>query len=264
MKENRDAKKMALQKFYEYCVNHAYSEDPTDDFMDVFLESSGAVFFNTMKILLWTVDTRNGLGTDKFIKEALQHIVESPTIKTGFRVKFMDAVSKLGRWDILVNMIQYKISAKVRTMIYQKIERCIESGNTNCAKAMPRRGTEANRIRGFMKLSPKEWRNKLVPLCSKQLVALMSANKWSEIDYSALPTYLIVTYYNAFKKHDKDRFVEYLRLNPARSVTVSRILKKKLVRKPPATLTAVLAMQYMPDTIAKDKGGKQDVRSVRK
>ena len=262
--ENKDVKRFALQKFYEYCVNHAYSDEPIDDFMDVFTEASNAVFFNTIKVLLWTCDTRSGLGVDKFVKAALQYLTESESIKTGFRVKLIDALSRLGKWDILVDMIQYKISAKVRTMIYQKIERCIESGNVNCAKLMPRRGTEANRIRGFMKLSPKEWRSKLVPLCSFQLCTLMSANKWDEIDYSKLPTYLIVSYYNAFKKHDKKRFVEYLKANQARSITVSRILKKKLVRKPPMAITAVLGMQYMPDTITKDKGGDRDVRPVRK
>jgi hypothetical protein len=68
---------------------------------------------------------------------------------------------------------------------------------------------QANVIRKYLGLSPKDYRKMLVEL-SNTVEQLMCSNEWSAIEYSKLPSKAMSDLMKAFSKHDKERFGAYL------------------------------------------------------
>jgi len=61
----------------------------------------------------------------------------------------------------------------------------------------------------FLSFSPKRYRKTLVTN-TKVVESLMCANKWSEIEYSHVPSIASKNYANAFNRHDPSRYKSYL------------------------------------------------------
>ena len=71
---------------------------------------------------------------------------------------------------------------------------------------------KANMIISWLNVSPKEYRKTLSTLRAYLDVVEVkaSSNKWSEIDYKAVPSQANLKYKDAFLKHDRDRRIVYL------------------------------------------------------
>lgn len=214
----------------------------------------------TMTLLLWSLDTKNGLGEESYVHQAIGLILE---LKLSNEVKssFFQALERMKRWDIVVDYIP-KMRSRLIHMIAADIYQALKSHSVACAANMPRRGDTANRIRGMAKVvvpndieyfakdpeefTPKEWRSVLTPLCRNQIEVLMSDRKWSEIKYEDLPLLLICKYQKAFRKHDKARFESYVAGFPER---IQRFLKSVKPNSRPApkrilTYKEALAQKY--------------------
>jgi hypothetical protein len=77
-----------------------------------------------------------------------------------------------------------------------------------CAKWLARQGTEANKIRSYMKLTPKQYRKLLVGL-SNTVEQKMCAQDWSGIVYPHVPSVAAGRYQKAFLKHDPSGYAAY-------------------------------------------------------
>lgn len=77
------------------------------------------------------------------------------------------------------------------------------------SKWMPRKGADANKIRAYLKLTPKNYRKLLVGL-SNTVEQKMCARAWDEIEYGKLPSVASARYQKAFGRNDTDRYVAYL------------------------------------------------------
>ena len=77
-----------------------------------------------------------------------------------------------------------------------------------CAKWMPRQGAEANKIRSYMKLTPKLYR-KLVVGLSNTVEQKMCAQDWTGIVYPHVPSVAAARYQKAFLKHDPAGYGKY-------------------------------------------------------
>ena len=69
-----------------------------------------------------------------------------------------------------------------------------------CAKWQDRQGSNANKIRSYMRLTPKEYRKLLVNL-SDTVETKMCANRWDEINFSHVPSVAAARYQKAFGLH---------------------------------------------------------------
>jgi len=210
-----------LVSFYLLCARDPENKTLLASFTDSLYVSR----HKTMQVTLWTCDNRAGLGNDNIFKAVASEIAMSQALNISFKIKIVKSLIRLSKWNLVVELLKYRVPAKLRIFIFNEIRKALKFGNINCAKSMPRNGAVANRIRGYLKLSPTEWRGVLVPLCSDMVTVLMSANKWSEIDYNKLPTHIIVQYFKAIKRHDRERFFAYLDATPARAITIYRIIR---------------------------------------
>jgi len=77
------------------------------------------------------------------------------------------------------------------------------------AKWLSRKGTEANKIRKFLGLTPKEYRKLIVSL-SSTVEQLMCSKHFDVINYEHVPSVAMNKYRKAFYKRDPNRFVDYI------------------------------------------------------
>ena len=89
------------------------------------------------------------------------------------------------------------------------IKTALDNKDSLCAKWMPRKGTKANIIRRYLKVSPKIYRKVLVKL-TDVVETKMCAKDWDSIDYSKLPSLASSRYQKAFMKHDKSRYETHI------------------------------------------------------
>jgi hypothetical protein len=162
-----------------------------------------------MRILFWSRDVRGGAGERQIFKDIINYLgLYRPEALS----KVVTLIPEYGRWDDLFALF----GTKVEDSALDCIIKGLNSGNQLCAKWCPRPNTKnpkdkavALAIRKRMKLSPKEYRQLLVAN-TKVVEQLMCAKKWSEIEYSKVPSKAMSDYMATFSKRDTNRYSEYL------------------------------------------------------
>ena len=175
--------------------------------------------------LFFARDIRGGCGERKVFRVIFSNLVnENPELAS----ELLPLVPEFGRWDDLVWVYDNISSIKFRGLIAELICNQIladisanEEGKSVslCAKWLPSMNTSsantrriANALRLDLHLTPKEYRKMLSTLRKRIAVVErdMSANKWGEIDYGAVPSKAGLNYRRAFQSHDAERYEEYL------------------------------------------------------
>jgi hypothetical protein len=139
----------------------------------------------------------------------------------------ISAVPEYGRWDDIIPFISYpgvNISETVIGYVERQLNADIAAYVKNqpislLAKWLPSENTSskatcalAKVLRKQLGYSAKEYRRTLSELRKYLRVVErdMSANNWSNVDYSAIPSKAALIYRNAFKKHDGERYSSFL------------------------------------------------------
>ena len=164
----------------------AFAEDPTA----------------ALRILFWSRDCRGGAGSRFSFVEIIKYLQENNPSAFSQIFKFIPIY---GYWkDIFKNLSPSKelVSYICDTLID-------EQDHSLLAKYIPRKGLWFAELRKHMKLSPSEFRHYIVN--KTQVVEnYMCARKWSDIDYSTVPSVANKMYSNAFRKHDGERYASYI------------------------------------------------------
>ena len=164
----------------------AFAEDPTA----------------ALRILFWSRDCRGGAGSRFSFVEIIKYLQENKPSVFSQIFKFIPIY---GYWkDIFKNLSPSKelVSYICDTLID-------EQDHSLLAKYIPRKGLWFAELRKHMKLSPSEFRHYIVN--KTQVVEnYMCARKWSNIDYSTVPSVANKMYSNAFRKHDGERYSSYI------------------------------------------------------
>lgn len=95
----------------------------------------------------------------------------------------------------------------VKDQLRQKLNADIMSAGL-CAKWQKRQGAEANKIRSYLKVTPKQYRKILVSL-SNTVEQKMCAQDWSNIVYPHVPSVAAGRYQKAFLRHDPAGYGAY-------------------------------------------------------
>lgn len=152
-----------------------------------------------VRVLQHARDCRGGKGRrDVYIKLFKQLI----TMDKSLAVKVLNNAANIGRFKDIFEMAFNTVLEKDALKLLSSE---LNKGNSNCAKWCPRKGEDANKLRKWMKLTPKEYRAMLVKLTSAMGVVeqKMCANEWHAINYSAVPSIAAMRYQSAFNKHDE-------------------------------------------------------------
>ena len=173
-------------------------KDITPTFIGAMVEDSEVA----LRILQWTRDARGGAGERETFRKLFSYVLKKePALASRMLVK----VPEIGRWDDVLLAFGSGIEREALRMI------AFALNNTKdglCAKWMPRQGAEANKIRSYLKLTPKEYRKLLVSL-SNTVEQKMCAQDWTGITYPHVPSVAAGRYQKAFLKHDPVGYAEY-------------------------------------------------------
>ncbi len=194
----------------------------------IWTEFLGSYNENPLLSIVWLFfarDVRGGNGerrTFRVIFNRLAH--ENPDLA----IKLIPLIPEYGRWDDVVEVFSGEVPCKVRDEAYYAIWQQINSDLANekdgkpislLAKWMPSLTTssaktriKAEQLRCALNMSPKAYR-KMLSRMRRYIDVLeqrMSGNDWNGIDYNAVPSKAGMNYRDAFLRHDKERYEQYL------------------------------------------------------
>ena len=173
-------------------------KDITPTFVGALVEDSEVA----LRVLQWARDARGGAGERETFRKLFAYVLKTePEMASRLLVK----VPELGRWDDVLLTFGSSIEREALRMIAFALN---EVQDGLCAKWMPRQGAEANKIRSYMKLTPKQYRKLLVGL-SNTVEQKMCAQDWTGITYPHVPSVAAGRYQKAFLKHDPSGYAEY-------------------------------------------------------
>lgn len=170
-----------------------------------------------MRILLWARDVRGGAGERGQFRGLLRTLESSNPALAG---AIMHKIPELGRWDDLF-AYQDPINRNAALRMYAD---ALMDGNGLAAKWAPRLTSSkkaitagkkeklknANELRKFMMLTPKEYRQVLVG-STRVVEQLMCAKRWDEINFSHVPSLASARYQKAFGKNAAEKYSAYIR-----------------------------------------------------
>jgi len=174
-------------------------KDITPTFVGAMVEDSEVA----IRVLEWARDARGGAGERETFRKLFAYVLKTePALATRLLAK----VPELGRWDDLFVVFGSPLERDALRLIAAGLKDAATQGL--CAKWLPRQGAEANKIRSYLKLTPKEYRKLLVGL-SNTVEQKMCAREWDGIVYPHVPSVAAGRYQKAFLKHDPKGYADY-------------------------------------------------------
>lgn len=155
-----------------------------------------------LRTALWMRDAREGAGERELFSQVLRTLAEMdhPSLE-----RIIPVVPEIGRWDDLLVLLGTKHEVQVGELINS----ALASGNALCAKWMPRKGAEANKLRKLTAFkTPKLWRKTLVAL-SNTVEQKMCAKEWDTIEFGKVPSVAAARYQQAFNRNAPLKYAEY-------------------------------------------------------
>ncbi len=192
------------------------SDDIIEMWKDAFNEDAEIAF----KMLFYIRNIRGGLGERNTFRVLLKYVA---TNYPDFVMANLDNIVFYGRYDDLFVLLD----TPIENYVYEYIkEQLVTDSNADenepislLAKWMPSINTSSDKTRQLaykfcnaLNYSPAEYR-KLLSRLRKKLDVLevnMSANNWSNINYSSVPALAMNKSSNAFYNRDHDRFIKYI------------------------------------------------------
>jgi hypothetical protein len=155
-----------------------------------------------VRVLEWCRDARGGAGERDTFRKLFGYLIgANPDLAARVLVK----VPELGRWDDLLMTFGTPLERDALRMIAFALQ---ETNDGLAAKWMDRQGPNANKIRSYMKLTPKGYRKLIVGL-SNTVEQKMCAQDWTGIVYPHVPSVAAGRYQKAFLKHDPTGYGDY-------------------------------------------------------
>ena len=179
------------------------------------------------KMLFYAGNIRGGLGERRTFRICLRWLaINHPVVVRDN----LTNIPHFNRWDSLFvlvgtpaepemwNYIRDQLGLDMQAVIKEK-HGDKHVGISLLAKWMPTETAHAKETRALAKtamrklgVTPRMYRKMLSALRAhlKVVESLMSAGKWDEVEYPAVPSYAMKNYRKAFGAHDKVRFGEYI------------------------------------------------------
>ncbi len=174
-----------------------------------------------IRALFYLRDIRGGQGERQLFRELFRELIR---MDLGAAEQVLGFVPEYGRWDDVVSLYNFNGFTGPLELITSQFMKDIanyEEGKSislmgkwlpseNASSANSR--VMARQIAADLELSNREYRKAVVKLRTRigLLEQQMSENEWSEIDYDKLPSQASRKHVKAFKRHDEERFDQFL------------------------------------------------------
>lgn len=157
-----------------------------------------------IKCLFWSRDVRGGAGERRFFHTIMEDLIKSfpyPELIDQLMVQ----VPEYGYWKDVFTLEEP--TDNNLTWLVTQLE---ENPNRNLlAKWWPRKGKWFSAAHRYLKLTPKEFRKRLVEL-TKVVETQMCNREFETIKYEQVPSQAFQKYKKAFRKRDEVRFAEFI------------------------------------------------------
>lgn len=190
------------------------------DVIKLFLEAFDENPLLALKALFYIRDIRGGQGERKVFKTCLKELAKN---YSSHFTKNMSNVVKFGRWDDLFVAFDTPAERAMLDYVTQQLsaDARAESGAqlSLLAKWMPSANTSSTETRRLayrfikhFKVTPRKYRTTLSKLRAALNVVetKMSSGKWSDINFSTVPSKANLVYKKAFSKHEPVRYTEFI------------------------------------------------------
>lgn len=172
------------------------------------------------KIVFYARDIREGLGERKTFRTLLKYMAEIHP--TALRPN-LDLIGVFGRYDDLYCLIGTQLEDDMWVAMKKQFEEDLKNLNQGNAISLLAKwiktadaSSKETRKLGILtaqKLNYPVYNFKRIVRSMRKHIgvveSLMSANRWSEIKYSEVPSRAMMIYRNAFMRHDEERFSEF-------------------------------------------------------
>ena len=179
------------------------------------------------KMLFYAGNIRGGLGERRTFRICLHWLaINYPSVVRDNLIN----IPHFNRWDSLFTLVNTPVEADMWQYITDQLGLDMQAvikekhggkhvGISLLAKWMPTETAHKAETRALAKtamrklgLTPRMYRKMLTALRAhlKVVESLMSAGKWDEVEYPAVPSYAMKNYRKAFSNHDNARFGEYI------------------------------------------------------
>ena len=154
------------------------------------------------KILFWARDAREGAGEKRFFQVIMKHVMKHYSAEFD---QIAIYTPMYGYWkDVFV--IEEPNENNLNWLMHQ-LE---ESDNANLlAKWFPRKGKWFSSMHKYLKLTPKEFRKKLVAM-TQVVETQMCKKEWDLIKYESVPSVAMNRYRQAFIRNNEARYMQYI------------------------------------------------------
>ena len=175
-----------------------------------------------LKLLFLAGDVREGIGERRVFRAGLRFLANEHPEKLR---SILPLVPIYSRWDVLVELCEHPAVADAALALVRKQlaedQEQMRAGKPisllakwmpSCNTSSPKTRALARKLIGLLDLKEPAYRKLLARLRAylKVVETQMSANQWSEIDYSAVPSKANLLYRNAFLRHDPERRANFL------------------------------------------------------
>lgn len=173
------------------------------------------------KMMFYAGNIRGGLGERKTFRTILRWLSRTyPTIVE----KNLPLIAYYNRFDSLFELIGSDVEESMWKYIYNTLKsdynRMLDGKSvTLLAKWMPSENASSQKTKKLaryaisqLRMNERTYRKTLSALRKYMNVTerIMSDNEWENLVYSQVPSYAMNRYRNAFMKHDKERFSDYI------------------------------------------------------
>lgn len=179
-----------------------------EDFKSAFEEDSRLALRN----LLHTRDVRGGKGVRNTFQEGLLWLAKNQP-QVILRSNILELTVTVGYWKDLFTLVEdSSVTLEIKKRVINQIARGLADESTQglTAKWLPLKGPVASMLRSYMKLTPKQLRQLVVPLRNKVTERFMCEKRWDEITYSHVPSRCMHLNHKAFRKNDENRFTTFM------------------------------------------------------
>lgn len=157
-----------------------------------------------IKCLFWARDVRGGAGERRFFQVIMKHLIKSIPYEE-LVDQLMVLVPEYGYWKDV-----FQLERPTPDNLDWLVRQLDENPNKALlAKWWPRRGEWFSHGHKFAKMTPKEFRKKLVEL-TKVVETDMCNKEWTNINYSHVPGQAFQRYKKAFLRNDESRFTQFI------------------------------------------------------
>lgn len=187
------------------------------EIINAFIKAFDEDKLTALKTLFFARDIRGGLGERKVFRVIMKYLADSYPEIVLINIRLF---SEFGRWDDLFCLEGTKAwkgaVGLIRTTLSEDVDK---DKPTLLAKWLPSQNASsketkrlATKLAKQLGLSPREYRKLLSKIRAKIKIVeqKMCSNQWGEINYEHVPSRAAMIYRNAFKKHDEERYSEYL------------------------------------------------------